>query len=49
MAAGRAVATAGRSVVFAAATVLLSLMGLRLSGLQVYGSFGFATAIAVVR
>ncbi len=48
VAAGRAVATAGRSVVFAAATVLLSLMGLRLSGLQVYGSFGFATAIAVV-
>ncbi len=47
-AAGRAVATAGRSVVFAAATVLVSLMGLRLSGLQVYGSFGFATAIAVV-
>ena len=47
-AAGRAVATAGRSVVFAAATVLVSLMGLRLSGLQVYGSFGFATAIAVL-
>lgn len=47
-AAGRAVATAGRSVVFAAATVLVSLMGLRLSGLQVYRSFGFATAIAVV-
>ena len=44
----RAVATAGRSVVFAAATVLVSLMGLRLSGLQVYASFGFATAIAVV-
>jgi putative drug exporter of the RND superfamily len=47
-AAGRAVATAGRSVVFAAATVLLSLMGLRLSGLPVYASFGFATAITVV-
>ena len=47
-AAGRAVATAGRSVVFAAITVLVSLMGLRLSGLQVYASFGFATAIAVV-
>ncbi|WP_374455639.1 MMPL family transporter [Nocardioides sp.] len=47
-AAGRAVATAGRSVVFAAATVLVSLMGLRLSGLPVYASFGFATAITVV-
>ena len=47
-AAGRAVATAGRSVVFAAGTVLVSLLGLRLSGLQVYASFCFATAIAVV-
>jgi RND superfamily putative drug exporter len=47
-AAGRAAATAGRSVVFAAATVLVSLMGLRLSGLPVFASFGFATAIAVV-
>jgi putative drug exporter of the RND superfamily len=47
-AAGRAVATAGRSVVFAAGTVLVSLFGLRLSGLQVYASFCFATAIAVV-
>ena len=47
-AAGRAVATAGRSVVFASATVLVSLMGLRLAGLPVYSSFGFATGIAVV-
>jgi RND superfamily putative drug exporter len=47
-AAGRAVATAGRSVVFAGLTVLVSLMGLRLSGLAVFRSFGFATAIAVV-
>ncbi len=47
-AAGRAGATAGRSVVFAAGTVLVSLLGLRLSGLQVYASFCFATAIAVV-
>jgi len=47
-AAGRAVATAGRSVVFAATTVLVSLMGLRLSGLPTFESFGFATAIAVV-
>ena len=46
-AAGRAVATAGRSVVFAAATVLVSLMGLRLGGLSTYDSFGLATAIAV--
>ncbi|HQR27980.1 MAG TPA: MMPL family transporter [Nocardioides sp.] len=47
-AAGRAAATAGRSVVFASATVLVSLLGLRLAGLPVYSSFGFATAIAVV-
>jgi RND superfamily putative drug exporter len=47
-AAGRALATAGRSVVFASATVLISLMGLRLGGLPVYATFGYATAIAVV-
>ncbi|NPC42628.1 MMPL family transporter [Nocardioides sp. zg-1230] len=47
-AAGRAVATAGRSVVFASATVLISLLGLRLSGLPTYDAFGFATAVAVV-
>jgi RND superfamily putative drug exporter len=47
-AAGRAAATAGRSVVFASATVLVSLMGLRLAGLPTYSAFGFATAIAVV-
>jgi RND superfamily putative drug exporter len=47
-AAGRAAATAGRSVVFAATTVLVSLLGLRLAGLPVYSSFGFATAIAVL-
>jgi RND superfamily putative drug exporter len=47
-AAGRATATAGRSVVFAASTVLVSLMGLRLAGLATYSSFGFATAISVV-
>jgi RND superfamily putative drug exporter len=47
-AAARATATAGRSVVFAAATVLVSLMGLRLAGVSTYSSFGFATALAVV-
>jgi putative drug exporter of the RND superfamily len=46
--AGRAMATAGRSVVFAATTVLVSLMGLRLAGLSTYSTFGFATAIAVL-
>ncbi len=46
--AARASATAGRSVVFASMTVLVSLMGLRLAGLPTYSSFGFATAIAVV-
>jgi RND superfamily putative drug exporter len=35
-------------VVFAATTVLVSLMGLRLAGLSTYSTFGFATAIAVV-
>ena len=47
-AAARATATAGRSVVFASGTVLVSLMGLRLAGLPTYSAFGFATAIAVV-
>jgi RND superfamily putative drug exporter len=47
-AAGRAAATAGRSVVFASATVLVSLLGLKLAGLPTYDSFGYATAIAVV-
>jgi putative drug exporter of the RND superfamily len=47
-AAGRAMATAGRSVVFASATVLISLMGLRFGGLPVYSTFGYATAIVVV-
>ncbi|KQW53173.1 hypothetical protein ASC77_02430 [Nocardioides sp. Root1257] len=47
-AAGRAMATAGRSVVFASATVLISLMGLRFGGLPVYSTFGYATAIAVI-
>ncbi len=47
-AAGRAMATAGRSVVFASATVLISLMGLRLGGLPTYSTFGYATAIAVI-
>ncbi|HEU5037335.1 MAG TPA: MMPL family transporter [Nocardioides sp.] len=47
-AAGRAMATAGRSVVFASVTVLISLMGLKLGGLPVYSTFGYATAIAVV-
>ncbi len=47
-AAGRASATAGRAVLFASGTVLVSLMGLRLTGIPTYASFGFATAIAVV-
>jgi RND superfamily putative drug exporter len=46
--AARASATAGRSVVFASLTVLVSLMGLRLAGLPTYAAFGFATAIVVV-
>lgn len=47
-AAARASATAGRSIVVAAATVLVSLLGLRLAGLPTYDSFGFATAISVL-
>jgi len=47
-AAATATANAGRSVVFAGATVLVSLMGLGLAGLQTYASFGTATAIGVV-
>ncbi|GAA1477177.1 MMPL family transporter [Nocardioides aestuarii] len=47
-AAARATATAGRSVVFAATTVLVSLMGLRLANLATYSAFGYATAIAVL-
>ncbi|WP_369137013.1 MMPL family transporter [Modestobacter versicolor] len=47
-AAARATATAGRSVVFAAAIVLVSLMGLPLAGVPIYSSYGFATGISVV-
>lgn len=47
-AAARATGTAGRSVLGAGLTVLVSLMGLRLAGLPTYDAFGFATAIAVV-
>ena len=46
-AAGLATATAGRSVVFASATVLVSLMGLGLAGLPTYSAFGAVTAISV--
>ncbi len=47
-AAAAANVTAGRSVVLAGTTVLVSLLGLRLSGLATFGAFGFATAITVV-
>jgi putative drug exporter of the RND superfamily len=47
-AAARATATAGLSVVFAGATVLVSLLGLRLAGLPVYSSFGYATGLVVL-
>ncbi|NLE81550.1 MAG: MMPL family transporter [Rhodococcus sp.] len=36
-------ATAGVSVIFAGTTVLVSLLGLRLAGLPMYESFGYAT------
>jgi RND superfamily putative drug exporter len=47
-AAARATATAGTSVVFAGATVVLALMGLRLVRLTTYASTGFTTAVVVV-
>ncbi len=47
-AAAAANVTAGRSVVLAGTTVLVSLLGLRLSGLRTFEAFGFATAITVV-
>ncbi|MGW4380163.1 MMPL family transporter [Kitasatospora sp. NPDC004531] len=40
-------ATAGSSVVVAGATVLVSLFGLKLAGLSVYASFGYATFATV--
>ncbi|MFT4088723.1 MAG: MMPL family transporter, partial [Gordonia sp. (in: high G+C Gram-positive bacteria)] len=45
--AARATATAGRAVVFAGTTVLVSLMGLGLGGLKTFESFGITTAITV--
>ncbi|MGW5073173.1 MMPL family transporter [Rhodococcus sp. NPDC004095] len=46
-AAGHANGTAGVSVLFAGSTVLVSLFGLRLAGLPVYSSFGYATFLTV--
>ncbi|NYE38126.1 RND superfamily putative drug exporter [Nocardioides cavernae] len=46
--AARANATAGRAVVFAGVTVLVSLFGLRLGGLPLFESFGVVTALAVL-
>jgi RND superfamily putative drug exporter len=46
-AAASATGTAGKSVVGAGLTVLVSLMGLRLAELPTYSSFGFATGITV--
>ncbi|MFJ8041927.1 MMPL family transporter [Kitasatospora sp. NPDC096147] len=46
-AAAEATATAGSSVVIAGATVLVSLLGLRLAGLSTYSSFGYATFVVV--
>ncbi|WP_018634885.1 MMPL family transporter [Parafrankia elaeagni] len=47
-AAARANSTAGVSVLFAGVTVVLSLMGLRLVGLNTYVTTGFTTAAVVV-
>ncbi|MFD0686618.1 MMPL family transporter [Actinomadura fibrosa] len=45
--AGRAIATAGQSVVFAGGTVLLALCGLVLSRIPVFMTMGFATGLVV--
>jgi RND superfamily putative drug exporter len=47
-AAAQANATAGRAVVFAGTTVLVSLFGLRLGGLPLFESFGVMTALTVL-
>ncbi|MDT3443694.1 MULTISPECIES: MMPL family transporter [unclassified Pseudofrankia] len=47
-AAARATATSGTSVLFAGATVVLALMGLRLVELKTYSTTGFTTAVVVV-
>ncbi|WP_018634771.1 MMPL family transporter [Parafrankia elaeagni] len=47
-AAGRANATAGASVVFAGLTVIISLSGLRLVGLNTYVTTAFTTAAVVI-
>ena len=47
-AAAAANATAGRSVLFAGFTVLVSLFGLRLAGLPTYASFGATTGLVVL-
>jgi RND superfamily putative drug exporter len=46
-AAARAAGTAGRSVVGAGLTVLVSLMGLKLAGLPTFDAFGYATGFSV--
>ena len=46
-AAARATATAGQSVLFAGATVLLSVFGLTFGGLSAYRSYGYAIAAVV--
>ncbi|WP_240771003.1 MMPL family transporter [Nocardioides sp. GY 10113] len=46
-AAAHATATAGRSVLGAGLTVLVSLLGLRFAGLPTFSAFGFATALTV--
>ncbi|MBL7499908.1 MMPL family transporter [Frankia sp. CNm7] len=47
-AAANATATSGTSVLFAGATVVLALMGLRLVELKSYSTTGFTTAVVVV-
>jgi RND superfamily putative drug exporter len=46
-AAGRAIASAGQSVVFAGATVLVAISGLAFSGIPGFATMGYAAAIVV--
>ena len=47
-AAGRAIATAGQSVIFAGGTVLVALSGLQFSGVPDFATMGYATGLVVL-
>ena len=47
-AAGKAIATAGQSVIFAGSTVLIALAGLQFSGVPDFATMGYATGLVVL-